>query len=133
LNIGVGNNFAGPADIYTVLAQKTAGADTFDIELLLQDYQATAFSNDLLPLDAPPFSSFELATFSLTGFIGGNQVEVLGQLNSLTCSAGCVPGGGGGTTVPEPDTGLLLISGLAGLALMRGWFRRDRRFGGKTY
>jgi len=130
LNIGVANDFAGPVDIYTVLAQKTVGADTFDIELLLEDFQASVFSNALLPLDAPPFTSFELATFSLMGFIGGNQVEILGQLNSLRCVAGCVTSGG--PTVPEPNSGLLVFSGLAGLVLMRRWLRRSRPFGGRS-
>jgi hypothetical protein len=114
LNISVGNNFSG-SDFYTVLAQSTTGLDVFDISLLLQDLNATVFGGPLLPTDAPSFSAFELATLALSGTIAGNQVQIDGQLTSLICSDGCVPGGG--TPVPEPSTLVLLSTAVAAMRL----------------
>jgi PEP-CTERM motif len=118
LNIGVGDNFAG-SDFYTVFAQNTTGADPFDLSLTFQDLNATVFGGALLPTDAPSFATFELATLFLTGTVAGNQVQIDGQLTSLTCVAGCVTGGGNGTPVPEPATCVLLSAGLAGTYLRR--------------
>lgn len=123
LNIGVGNNFSG-SDFYTVFAQNTSGADPFDLSLTLQDLNATVFGGALLPTNAPSFAAFELATLFFTGTIAGNQVQIDGQLTSLTCTAGCVPGGGTGTpVVPEPTTFALLSAGLAAIY----WRRRAQR------
>lgn len=119
LNIGVGNNFSG-SDFYTVFARNTSGADPFDLSLTLQDLQGSVFGGALLPTDAPSFAAFELATLFFTGTVGGNQVQIDGQLRSLTCIAGCVPGGGTGTpVVPEPATFALLSAGLAAIGLRR--------------
>ena len=95
LNIGVGNNFSG-SDFYTVFAQDITGADTFDLSLTLQDTNGTAFVGAALLTDAPSFAAFELATLFLEGSFSGNQVQIQGDLASLTCTAGCEPGGGGG-------------------------------------
>ena len=116
LNIGVGNNFSG-SDFYTVFAQSTGGLDVFDISLLLQDLDAAVLGSPLLPTDAPLFSAFELATLALTGTIAGNQVQIDGQLTSLICTDGCVPGGGTPTPVPEPTTLVLLSTALAAMRL----------------
>jgi len=119
LNIGMGNNFVG-SDFYTVFARNTSGADPFDLSLTFQDLQGLVFGGALLPTDAPSFAAFELATLFFTGTVGGNQVQIDGQLTSLTCVAGCVPGGGTGTpVVPEPATFALLSAGLAALYLRR--------------
>jgi hypothetical protein len=118
LNIGVLNDAAG-SDFYTVFAQDTSGADTFDLSLSLQDTDGTVFGGALLPTDAPIFSTFELATLFFNGFVAGNQVQIDGVLTSLTCLTGCVPGGGTGTRVPEPATLALLGGALAGVVLCR--------------
>jgi hypothetical protein len=114
LNIGVGNNFSG-SDFYTVFAQQTGGPDVFDISLLLQDLNATVLGSGLLPAAAPPFSAFELATLSLSGTVAGNQVQIDGQLTSLTCSDGC----GASVPVPEPASLFLVSTALAAMRLRR--------------
>ena len=113
LNISVGNDFSG-SDFYTVFAQSTGGLDVFDISLLLQDLNGTVFGSALLPIDAPPFSAFEVATLALTGMVADNQVEILGQLTSLVCTEGC---GNTPPPVPEPTTLLLLSTALATMRL----------------
>ncbi len=116
LNIGVGNNFSG-SDFYTVFAQSTGGLDVFDISLTLQDFNGTVFAGASLPIDAPSFASFELATLFLTGTIGGNQVQIDGQLTSVICSGKCLADDGTPVPVPEPTTLVLLSTALAAVRL----------------
>jgi hypothetical protein len=110
LNIGVGN---GPADQYSVLAC-AGGPFCFGstAALFLEDLDGTVFAGDALPYPAPALSAFETALFTFRGFVNDNQVEIIGQLDSLVCSAGCDPVG---TPIPEPGTLLLVGSALAAL------------------
>lgn len=66
-------------------------------------------TSDALPAGAPL-----LAAFGVQGFrLFGNDVEFLGSVDSLACTAGCTA-----TGVPEP--GALPLVALAGLLLLRG-------------
>jgi hypothetical protein len=104
LNIGVGNDFGG-SDFYTLFAQNTTGADPFDLSLTLQDLDGTIFGSAGLPSVPPTLSRFEVATLFFNGLVSGNQVQIDGQLTSLTCTNGCA------ATVPEPATLALLGAG----------------------
>jgi hypothetical protein len=84
--------------------------------LFLDDADGTALSSDALPIPAPLLSAFEVALFGFRGFVDDRFVDIVGQLDSLACSAGCEPVG---TPVPEPGTMLLVGSALAALRLRR--------------
>ena len=118
LSVGVIDN-AGGVDAYSVLA--CFGGFTCPevmLELFLGDLDGSVFADDALPLDTLAFEAFEVATFALRGLIDGNQVEILGNLSSLSCAEGCQSP----QPVPEPGTLLLLTPALAAL----GWRRRGR-------
>lgn len=119
VSIGTGN---GATDQYSVLAC-AGGPFCFgsNASLFLEDLDGAAFGSDALPDTAPLLSAFEIAAFSFRGFIEGNQVEILGQLESLVCSAGCDPVGG-----PIPEPGSLILVGSA-LTLVAARLRRRRR------
>lgn len=117
LNISTGN---GATDQYSVLA--CAGSPFCfgsAAQLFLEDLDGAVFAGDALPFPAPPLSAFEIALFTFRGFVDDNQVEILGQLDSLVCSAGCGPVG---NPVPEPGS-LILV----GSALTLGASRLRRR------
>lgn len=115
LNIGIANDFAGPVDQYTVFAS-FLGAVT--IELFLQNFGGTAFSGDALPLVAPNLANFAVRNFLLThsNYLG-IQIEIMGTIDTLSCSAGCsdLPPQG----VPEPATLASLCIGFLGLLGLR--------------
>jgi hypothetical protein len=68
--------------------------------LELEDFNATVFQSDSLPVSPPPLSEFELATFTIADDI--NSLRIRGIVTSLT---------------PEPSTLPLLAVG--GVALFR--------------
>jgi hypothetical protein len=81
------------------------------LELFLQDATGTALSTDALPLVPPAFAGFTVAQFRLFG----DDVEFLGDLTTLVCTAGC-------SSVPEPGALLLLLT-----AALAARFLRRRR------
>jgi hypothetical protein len=113
---------AGGSDGYTVLACFDGfTCPSITLELFLLDLDGLSFLGDALPLDTFAFDAFEVATFALRGIIDGNQVEILGQLDSLACADGCVSTQP--QPVPEPGTLMLLTPALAWIAGLR---RRGR-------
>lgn len=97
----------GPTDFYGVLA--CAGACGGDLTISLSFLSSGVLAGTALPLTAPPLSSFDLgATFALSGFVDGNQVQIDGHITELS-------------SVPEPGTLLLMITGVAGMC---GYRRR---------
>ena len=110
VTVNVANNIG--SDQYGVVA--TLGDLT--LELFLEDFTQTALSGDALPAGAPL-----LAAFAVRGFrLFGSDIEFLGSVDTLACTAGCAPVG-----VPEPGT--LSLAALAGLLLLRGSRRRSAR------
>lgn len=118
LNIGVVDGAS--SDFYSVTACGDVACSFFSLELLFQDLDGTAFASDALPLDAPPFAAFELAAFAFRFDIQQRQVEILGQVTSLTCVDGCAPTPEP-TPVPEPATVVMCATGL-----IASVFRRRR-------
>lgn len=117
LTVGVFDN-AG-VDAYGVIACFIdVTCPSLTLELFLADVDGSALSGDALPLDSLTFDAFEVATFAMRGIVDGNQIEILGNLSSLSCAEGCVSP----QPVPEPGTMLLLSPALAAL----GWRRRAR-------
>jgi parallel beta-helix repeat protein len=118
LTVGVTNNVGG-VDAYGALAC-FGGFSCPDVTLglFLEDFDSSVFAGDALPLDTLMFEAFEVATFTLRGLIDGNQVEIIGNLDSLSCIDGCESP----QPVPEPGTLLLLSPALAAI----GWRRRGR-------
>jgi len=114
LNVSTGD---GPTDQYSVLAC-AGGPFCFgsSASLFLEDLDGAVFAGDALPFPAPPLSAFEVALFTFRGFVDGNQVEILGQLDSLACSAGCGPVG---EPVAEPGTLILVGSTVLGALRLR--------------
>jgi hypothetical protein len=116
LNIGVIN---GAIDFYTVLACKGgSGCPDLTIELFFEDLAGLMLSSDLLPLDTPALAS-AFGRFGLRTNLGGNQVEVLGDITSLACVSGCVATpdpnpGPNPAPIPEPATLVLCLTGMAG-------------------
>ena len=114
LNITVNNDFPGPLDEYLVTG--TSSTDSFlSIEIKLDDFTGTAFSNTSLPLAPPNLAAFTSLGFALFDGTLDNPIEAEGVLTSLQCTAGC------GSTVPEPNPMLLF-----GVALAALWLARRR-------
>ena len=72
LNIDVDNNLVGSRyDRYIVRGCSGGASCTGStLELSLWDRNGTVFTSDALPLNAPPFSAFEIATFGFSSLLG---------------------------------------------------------------
>ena len=126
LNIGVAN-FAVGGDFYTVLAcSPDAGCADREIEIFLQDLDGTTLSSEALPLAPPPLGAFEIRGFHLFAVVDGNQLQIDGTTNTLTCTT-CVP-----TAVPVPATLALLTVGLALCCVLGRRHTHMRRSTGMT-
>jgi hypothetical protein len=117
LNIGV-STFA-LADIYTVLAM----SPDLTLELFLLDISATALTSDSLPLSPPALANFGVADFHLHQRLDLSEVQVDGQLFSLTCVAGC----DGRSEVPEPGTAVMFCAGVVILIVLHRKLRYSQR------
>jgi hypothetical protein len=111
LAVNISSNL--PQDQYGVLGCSVDSSCTGDlqIQLFLEDLQGTVFASDGLPLLPPPIGSFEARDFHLIATIAGNQLQVDGTIDTLTCPT-CV-------AVPEPATWLLLAPAFGALRLRR--------------
>jgi hypothetical protein len=112
LNITVNNNFPGPLDEYLVTGSSSTDS-ALSIELTLDDFSGTAFSNTLLPLTAPSLAAFTSLRFALFDGTLDNPIEAEGVLRTFQCMAGCV------RTVPEPNAMLLFGAALGAFVLSR--------------
>jgi PEP-CTERM motif len=108
LAINLQNGFS---DFYGVLACVVACGADLTISLSFIASAGGALSGTALPLVPPDLANFDLATFALSGFIDGNQVQIDGDITSLSVD---------GNPIPEPGTLLLFAAGMAA-------FRRYRR------
>jgi hypothetical protein len=88
------------------------GSDgTFEIQFLLES-NSNPLSTDALPLTTPALASFAQRLFTFRDATGLGLPEVLGSIDSLTCTDGCA-------AVPEPGTLGLLAFGIVGSAIER--------------
>jgi hypothetical protein len=107
-------------DSFNVTAPVTLNDSDFFSNFPLSLAPGTSFTGDLFVLTAPPNSPFGtfLGTFTLLGGANGNASGTLGTVNfSLT------------TIAPEPSSIVLLLTGMAGLAmiLLRAGFKGNLR------
>jgi hypothetical protein len=112
--ISVGNNYPGPQDQYfaSYFENPTANKPTgVELSVRLLDFTGLTLSSDGLPLDASNLAAFQSKTLFFTdSFFEADgttidQVELGGQITSIE-------------TVPEPNSALLLITGLAVVGLI---------------
>jgi hypothetical protein len=89
-----------------VLAQ--SGGSNLTLELFLQDNSGGALTGDLLPLVPPSLFSFAVQEFHLSQAFGIGEVQVDGQVDTLTCIAGCAAPEP--TPIPEPTAAGLLLT-----------------------
>lgn len=94
---------------------------SLQIEFLLEAFAANPFANDLLPLTPPNIANFNSRVFTFrSDDLDGNQVEILGTLDSLTGPPPPLP-------VPEPATLGMLTVGLVAAARRLQMRRRAER------
>ena len=93
-----------------------AGGPTV-LSLRFTDFLDTLFAGDGLPQTPPPLAGLFSELF-FTDIVAGNQVDLNGQITSLTCTAGCA-------AVPEPAAVMLAGTALAAFGARR-WRRSPR-------
>jgi hypothetical protein len=123
LGVNVNNDPDSLMDSFGVMGCPSTVCSSMLVALSYTDADGTVFGSDAFPGTPPPFSAFESTLFWLywPNIIDGNFVDVIGNLNTLACGAGCEPAS---TPVPEPGT--LGMVGLAVSALI-GRRARSRR------
>lgn len=109
LNITVNNDFPGPLDQYLVTGTSSTDPSLF-IELRLEDFTGTAFSDTLLPLTPPDLTLFDSPRFALFGGTLDNPIEAGAVVTGLVAPS---------LVVPEPNVVLLFLSALAALGVAR--------------
>ena len=107
LNITVNNDF--PPDQYLVTGTSSTDA-SLTIELRLEDFFGTAFSDTSLPLTPPDLALFGQPRFALFGGTLDNPIEAEAVVTDLV-----VPS----LVVPEPNAVLLFLSALAAFGVTR--------------
>ena len=92
--------------------------------MTLEDFEATVFLSDALPLTPPPLLAFESRQFffQLNDASANLLLDVNGTITSLDCIAGCDQP----TPVPEPATLSLLAGGPGLLAARRRRLRKRK-------
>ena len=103
LNVGVGNDFGGTTDFYTLFASGSS-----QISVTMMDPSGAVFADTSLPLTPPDIAAFLTRTFHLDTEVDGNIVQIDGTIDSLTMES----------QVPEPHT-YVTISIAIGLGLLR--------------
>lgn len=101
ISINVSNDLFG-TDQYGVFA---LGGSSF-VSMLFEDFSASVFGSDALPVSAPPLAAFALRDFHLVDTAMGD-VQIDGVIDTLDCVAGC-----SSNSVPVPGTLALLGTGL---------------------
>jgi hypothetical protein len=120
LSIGILN---GSVDLYTVTAVGDSG--NLDMQLFLQDSSGAVFTSDRLTSAPPSLDSFDLREFQLIDQLTDGQVQLDGQITSLTDPI---------AATPEPSQSAVVLAGviiLLALLKRRGLLRITvTRYGG---
>ena len=120
-NGGSGNVTAGTVK-YMTLATATVAGDRAAVISDLAEGATRNFYYIVLNTTTDPNKWSNVASVTLTGRSSIGEVDTTGRAEATQAaftSGTWTPVGAGPTPVPEPTTGLLVLAGLAGLALRR--------------